>query len=1023
MKVSARACSAVTLVATFSFVSLSCYIPIPFSKSRQQPPPQPAPAQQTVPATPTAKLSEQQNISLRSLQDAIANRYRLRPDLRFVEAVGRIPLFISGKTAGSVEARFVEDHWEVAYEGAIVGTLPEFPSFADGMNLLEGWAGNRLAAQGVAFENRVPSTALAKIDDAIDGFSPYHLCEAGVKINEAWTTYGPDSRLLDAAARMYTLWAVQQLDSLGAYTGLQTRALAFLALAKASDQAPSPRYEALLAAELGYANHARAVAQVLDTDDPVRQMVSLEYTKLRERRDDSSLTPLGKFLCLESLGYSNNSQQTLEYAGRLTTKDSSMALPVTKAALASRAYVTLDQLSQALPAVSTLGFGQLVGKIPFDIHRASVGPDPLELLQKDPVVLARQMRVYEGDAGSAFTGPVLDAEAVTGFYQGCFISGLVEQGMYLLYRSVDLPSSKALADYLTQFQGTFAEMAGPWFQGLLDLKQGTRAPRAYMDVLKGLPHIGTDGLETAYDAMEGRYPYGRPENLECVEFLASRLDTRPRGRMILGDKVFTVLDDSVLLERLYTSALEEVSPANLASAAWFASYSGDRTKLHEFFAMDHATPYVKTKILGYLANLDGDNGQDLSGDYAQLIEQFSEEWVVYEAYYDYLFQRERYADARQVMRSWLDRDVQTFGLEQIYAYSNVGETYFSEGQYKKALDAIMPVNASAAFKVAGLRARALAKLGLEPEALKAGQFVVDRFPATPLALTVMLRVYWTFGHDDEATRAIIDDVNVLGYGDYRTLVWPALIETVGTSPSRLQSIGTNLIGAGLEWDGFYALISNLSKNDLPAVAIKLCRRGFEKDPGRLDVPIIAYEFFDQLDRQEEGLEWIRTTLPKRNPYAVAPTILGGKNHELLWDVYENPNAIPYGQLIWLFRAAADAYVGPENDPHYQDLVTYLNGAGNDYYLELSRILVGLSPEERAYDLPTNPDQVCETACYLGILCAHQERYEDAVRWFRTAVETRRFNNVEFSWAYDRLRLIAGENRSMARLREEGVTQY
>ncbi|MCC6694965.1 MAG: tetratricopeptide repeat protein [Candidatus Hydrogenedentes bacterium] len=1017
------ACAGIGLVAVLLIVGAGCYIPIPFPRAKEDTAGQTPIREKGVNAGPSASLPAQQAISLPAFQSSIADRYRLRPDLRFIEAVARIHQFITGEASGSVEVRFADGRWEVIYDAKAVGALPEFPRFADGMGLLESWTRSCLAAHGMTLGNAVPQEKLEEIEHSLDGFSPYHLCEAGKQINAAWTQHGADARLLDAAARMHTLLAIQQLDSLGAFEAQQARALAFLALAKAAAGPSLARYEALLASELGYANHAKDTARTLELEDPVRLIVSLRYAQLRERADESSLNPLEKFLCMKALGTSSNTERVLDYANRLLADDATLDLPVCKAALASEAYVVLDVMSRALPAGATLALAQVTGQEVLPDGTKESQAKALRNLKKDPLELARDMDAYAVEADRAFTGPILLADAVSDFYRGCFVAGLAEQGIYLLYRSVDVPSAKSLAAYFGKFHGTFAEELGPWYLGLVELKEGARAPRANVEVLRRLSHIGTAGLIQAFGAMEGRYPYSRPENFECIEFFASRLDTRPQSRMELGDQMMEVLYDPAEMERLYVSALAEVSPASLSSAAWFASYNGDGGKLRELAAMKHATPYVRSTILEYQAQLDGENVKVLSGDHADLIRQFPDEWTVYESYYDYLFQRKRYDEARTIMRTWLGRDIETYDLQDIFAFCNVGETYFEQEKYQEALDAIEPVIDSAAFRVRALRARALAQLGRKAEAIDAGRFVVDRFRSTPLAVSILLRVYYTFGQDDEAKALILDNANILGYHDYRQHVWPVLIDIVGKDPARLRHIAVGLVESHLEGEGLRGLASAVGKIDQHKIAIELYRKEFEVNPNASSVLIYAYDHFDKLGQQEEGRKWIMANVPEKSRSLFAAEILLDKHHELLWDVIPNADANPHAEYVWLYRAAAAAQAGPQNDPHYQDLVAHLNAADASYYNELCRVLVGLSPEEKAYGIATNLDQVCETACYLGIMCAQQGRFEDAVRWFRTSVETRRFNNTEYHWAYDKLLLIAGENRSLKRLKDEGTTQY
>jgi len=575
-----------------------------------------------------------------------------------------------------------------------------------------------------------------------------------------------------------------------------------------------------------------------------------------------------------------------------------------------------------------------------------------------------------------------------------------------------------MASYLEHFQGTFAGDAGPWFKGLIEMKEGTLRPKAYVDRLAKLNRIGTSAIITAFDAMKGHYGYIDIANMTCMEFLASRLDSRPLGRLVLGHKMWLTLYDSNKLETLYTSGLSQASTSNPSVAAWFASYNGDGDTLRELSADANNSPGVRTNCLHYLESLNEDKNAELHDVYQALVDAYPNEWSVHEALYRYHFDRKEYEAAREPMEAWLDRGVKTLGLEAIQAHGNIANTYYASGQYEEALAALKPVADSAAFMTRSIRTRTLCKLGREEEALEAGQFLMQRFQSTQEALGEMLRVYWTFGHDDEAVKAITENSAILNFVYYKSEIWPTFIEIVGKDTTRLHDICVKLTDAGLEWDGISTLLAALAKHDAAGLAAELCQSEYEKNPRRKDLLIYSYEYFDKMGQKEAGLEWIKKNLTAVDQFRVAPLILRGDNYELLWDLIDNPDAQPRGKYVWVFRSAAAAEVGPKNDPHYQDLVDHLAKAGDGFYPELCRVLIGLKDEDQLLDRATNMDEVCEACCYLGLMHEGKGELKEAVRWYRLSEETRQSRNFEYAFVHDKLMAIAGKEKSLARLEKE-----
>ena len=72
--------------------------------------------------------------------DTSGDAYRLQPDVRVLQAAGDLQRLITGRPAEDASAEFEGGRWRIVHRGVEVGTLPEFPEFADLERLLAKWA-------------------------------------------------------------------------------------------------------------------------------------------------------------------------------------------------------------------------------------------------------------------------------------------------------------------------------------------------------------------------------------------------------------------------------------------------------------------------------------------------------------------------------------------------------------------------------------------------------------------------------------------------------------------------------------------------------------------------------------------------------------------------------------------------------------------------------------------------------------------------------------------------------------------
>ena len=220
--------------------------------------------------------------------------FRLRPDRRFLIALGELDRFVRGDLAVRLRLSWIDGAWRIESARGVVATAAEVSGYGDLRRILTDRARALLAeppAPGAAKPRVVESAALRR---SCDGFDPGAIIGALQK--QQWALGAPpDGEMAALGARAFTLLTVQSLDTLEMADLLRARALALLALAEAEGRPPDAGMEALLAFSLGYAADAARAAGGLPADDPVRLYVTDQTAALVAAAEREGAAPLTRY--------------------------------------------------------------------------------------------------------------------------------------------------------------------------------------------------------------------------------------------------------------------------------------------------------------------------------------------------------------------------------------------------------------------------------------------------------------------------------------------------------------------------------------------------------------------------------------------------------------------------------------------------------------------------------------------------------------------------------------------------------
>jgi hypothetical protein len=156
---------------------------------------------------------------------------------------------------------------------------------------------------------------------------------------------------------------------------------------------------------------------------------------------------------------------------------------------------------------------------------------------------------------------------------------------------------------------------------------------------------------------------------------------------------------------------------------------------------------------------------------------------------------------------------------------------------------------------------------------------------------------------------------------------------------------------------------------------------------QLDRLIELYGYAKKIKGQEAAIAWLNGKLPAGSRNPISLRALSARKYELLWDVIGTPDPNDKPEWVWLARATASAWMGPDGDAHRAELVSHYSRPSGERHHVIGRYLLGLASEEEFLQAAAQTRERSETAFYLGVRAQSEKRYRDACDWYRVAAES------------------------------------
>ena len=624
------------------------------------------------------------------MPEVVQGAYRLKPDRRFLLAIAEVDCLMSHETVGELRVTFEDGKWIIRYRDELVGDLPEVPDYPDAAGLLEGWI-ERLA-QRYPIEFRA---SRAKDIEAIRGrlneFEVVSVAEALVEVEERWGHSRPEPELLALASSGLVRMTLQSLDWLE-FDRLPAKALALTMMAQTLTPVDVSREEALLAYQMGYAVHARQVAESLPDGDPVRLYVWNRVAELRAVAEEQDADPLTRYLYLlrlsdgddegmwrtwwEAHGIgSNRSLSTLKHRVRLWSFRSGTSVPrvVTRSAIAE-----LWQATEGGHA--SFRFVNMFRRAFSRLTAIGSGADASDVLDEIPMfvdVPPREMvtSFEESVAGlrAKYPGPFLDAETYRSYFAGHFYSAIYQEGVHVLDRQAHVPSAERFLENLEGAPaGTGAEMY-QWYNHLTE-SEGGRGDNAELQADLTQLNLGEAMLDRTLDQLRERL--GKEAFTEAAAAYARRLDTRPSHQSSLASIAAPNLWDLRTSDKYYHSLLAMAGPDYPRTSLWAARYNGDYETVLAAVADTTLAAGTRKRALELIVEADLVDTEAIKRGALALIRDHPDDYAIRRTFIDFLEERQDYREALPVLDGWLEEHGPSAGFDYINARNAMARFHY-----------------------------------------------------------------------------------------------------------------------------------------------------------------------------------------------------------------------------------------------------------------------------------------------------------------------------------------------------------
>ncbi|HET6362196.1 MAG TPA: hypothetical protein VFH11_09065 [Gemmatimonadota bacterium] len=965
-------------------------------------------------------------MSGREMLGVVRNQPPFAPDRRFVLATAELGELMTGRRVEEIQVGWDGSGWLLRHDDVPLGKLAEIPRFADALQLLENRA--MKGPKGDPLAPVVPQREIDRIEARLDRLRPEEIIGALRQIDAHWREGRRDPRELVLAARGLVLLDVQGLHEIEVTDGLEARALAVLAMARAIGDGDLSEEEALLADRLGYSSHAVDVAGTLPPDNPVRAYLSNETERLRQLAEAADAAPLTRYLYLSRLSEQRNADAWRAWIEEFVPKPQLTTAILSTGFLAGRHEITRP-LTPVLPYLALLEFWRVTDRGPdLEAVRAFDGRYERELgaaieavdseLGGRTVDLIRRFEDDLEDVEQDFPGPFVDVRLLRAHHAGYLYGSIAHVARYYLDTLASVDWSGALLKDLENAPPPVGDQIERWYGHLVQSERGSGDVEDLTDDLGRVRCLGVRSWMRSFDELEEQLPYADPRLHDAAYGLGRRLDSRPEHQFYLARLAGTRFDLRTR-DRLYRSVVDLAGPTHEGTRSWLARASGDAMTLKARVEDEDLAVRWRVDALEYLladSLVDDAYIDDIA---MRMIGSDPSRWEILEVVLGHLEDAGAYDEGIKLIRDWRLGNPDRDGFENVTAQTALARMYYLKGEFHRAENDIENV---IRFNHAGTIGRAaliFQAVGKEREALELARHGVERYSDFPFSRVVLAEVLWRQGRYGEVPEVLNDSRFPLDVWAWREEVAEAFLRVFAEAPpDEAKAAFAEIVRGGVPSWISEGLPQGLSQRGRPDLAFILqSQLDATSAIGSYRNPIRAYLFLKAWRGEVEALDWIRPRIPSEVLSQVSRVMYAEGADELLWELIPHPEDTAYPEVLWLMRAASG--IRRETKPHYRELLEHYRIARESDFDVMGRYLLGMETEDRLLELARTPERKAQIAYYVGLKAESEGRISDAIDWYRVVLGTGDYKKYEYWFAYLALEAWTNTRYTVARLEERG----
>jgi len=952
------------------------------------------------------------NMTVVELRERVDTMYQLKPDRRFIQAAEYIRHIVSAKPSPPVELAWVEDEWQFKIESKVIGALPAYASFEQGLSLLQSWAGDLMKSRGLSV---TPATGNSRrVYAGGDGFNPTILIERLGELNSRWDPLIRGGETIHDASTYLTRLALINRDFIQLGDLHNSRAIGVLTLAILMN--PDLDYDeqkSQLAYATGYTADAERFAANLSEDNLWRGFISEDDALLKNHLSESDAENEARYYWLLRLAQQGNSNQWLAHFNRYYLQE---RIPV-------HALLTGYELGQAnwysylshtipLVMVEMTGGARVWGRLADEVIRL-LPPDQRKLAK--PVVDALKsilqprlktvlerfnQRLEEGQAN--YTGIFLDGPHWKSYQSSLMLNSVYQQGMCALDCFGNPEQASYIGNQLIESGSGQAGRIGKYLVTVTLAEKDKATVDEVIQAIDGVKVLGATPVFRLFDEIKDNFTFGSAEAADIVSNMVSSIDSRVDGRYDYAKAMGDYLLNIGTAERVYQTIIDD-SPTNSGKLrAWRGFYFRD-LEVVETLLEDPRLSYAVTRYIADRFASEELSDSGLERVYLKILSRYPGSLGIRMTYFEALEDRGYYQAGRETMLEWHTKySKRAYPTERFRALTYIGRSYRMEGKLEKAREAIQPtLDGSYGYGYYESTRIALAE-GQVEEAMRIAEEVRGRYPASRYSLQNSLRAYWVAGEYAKAAR-LIGNAPRYSHGFWRQDLGRIFTQSFEANSSAGTAAIRALVDEGLASIKILELVFAANSKGLNELAFNASQELRYEGQGGFVYKLHAYRALKEWKGKKEALAWLKSQYSEGKRNSLSTIVYYYQEHDLLWDFITNPEkgSHPYG--VWYIRAAAQAMGSQKDEARNRQLLNYYdNPEHNSFYDDLGRLALGLESDETLLNTPYSAKRLGEVSYYKGVYEYSQGRYQEAADWFRTTVETRATTNGEYRWAYGSL---------------------